>query len=91
MKQYIIERDIPRVGDLGGEQLREAAQKSNEALHDLGPDIQWVQSYVAADKLFCVYLAKDEEIISRHAELSGFPANRVTEIRRVIDPMTAAR
>jgi hypothetical protein len=91
LKQYVVECDMPRVGSFRVRQWREAARKSNEALNGLGPDIQWVRSYVAADKLFCVYRAKDEEIIRRHAELSGFPVDKVTEIRRVIDPMTAAR
>jgi hypothetical protein len=70
--------------------LRQAAAKSNEVLRQLGPDIQWLDSFVAADKTFCVYLAKDEEIIQRHAELSGFPATKVTEIGKMIDAMTAA-
>lgn len=89
MKKYVIEREIPRVGSLTPQQLREAAGKSNDVLAQLGPDIQWQESYVTADKLFCVYLAKDEEVIQRHAELSGFPATKVTEIGRVIDPTTA--
>jgi len=89
MKKYIIERQIPKVGTLEREQLREAAAKSNQALHQLGPDIQWLESFVAADKTFCVYLAKDETIIHRHAELSGFPATKVTEISKTIDPSTA--
>ena len=88
MKRFLIERDIPQVGALEREQLREAAKKSNGALRQLGTDIQWVESFVAADKTFCVYLAKDEEIIRRHAEISGFPATRITEIRNTIDPTT---
>ena len=91
MKKYMIERDIPRVGSLEAEQLRQAAAKSNEVLRQLGPDIQWSESFVAADKTFCVYLAKDESLIHRHAELSGFPATKVTEIRKMIDPTTAAQ
>lgn len=90
MKRYVIEREIPGVGTLEREQLRQAAQKSNSVLHDLGPDIQWVQSYATADKLFCIYLAKNEALIRKHAEISGFPANKITEVRRVIDPTTAA-
>lgn len=89
MKRFLIEREIPQVGTLDRDQLREAAAKSNQVLHDLGPDIQWVQSFVAADKIFCVYLAKDEALVHRHAELSGFPATKVTEIRKAIDPTTA--
>jgi hypothetical protein len=88
MKRFLIERDIPAVGSLEREQLREAAKTSNSALRQLGTDIQWVESFVAADKTFCVYLAKDEEIIRRHAEISGFPATKITEIRKTIDPTT---
>ena len=88
LNKYIIERDIPEVGTLERQQLAEAAAKSNEVLVQLGPDIQWVESYVAADKTFCVYLAKDEEIIRQHAEISGFPATRVTAIGKMIDPTT---
>ena len=90
MKRYLIERDIPDAGTLEREQLKAAAQKSNQVLHQLGPDIQWVQSYVTKDKIFCIYLASDEGIIHRHAEMSGFPATKVTEIGKVIDPTTAA-
>ncbi len=89
MKKYIIERDIPAVGTFEREQLRGAAQQSNKVLAQLGPDIQWVESYVAGDKTFCVYLAKDEAIIHKHAEISGFPATKVTEVRKMIDPTTA--
>ena len=89
MKRFIIERNIPEVGSLEREELREAARKSNEALRQLAPDIQWVQSYVAANKTFCVYYAKDEDIIHKHAELSGFPATKVTEAGKMIDPTTA--
>ena len=90
LKKYIIERELPKVGTLDPEQLREAAAKSNEALRELAPGIRWVESFVAADKTFCVYLAEDESIIRRHAELSGFPANKITEIGKMIDPSTAA-
>jgi hypothetical protein len=88
MKRFVIERDIPKVGTLEREQLRDAARQSNTALRELGPDIQWIESFVAADKTFCVYLAKDEEIIRRHAEISGFPATKITEVRKIIDPTT---
>ncbi|HET6194570.1 MAG TPA: DUF4242 domain-containing protein [Acetobacteraceae bacterium] len=88
LRKFIIERDIPSVGSLEREQLRGAAAKSNAVLTELGPDIQWVESYVAADKTFCVYLAKDEAIIRRHAEISGFPATKITEVRKMIDPTT---
>ena len=89
LKKYIIERELPKVGTLDQEQLREAAAKSNEALSQLAPGIRWVESFVAADKTFCVYLAEDEKIIHRHAELSGFPATKITEIGKMIDPTTA--
>ncbi len=88
MRKFVIEREIPKVGSLNQEQLRQAATKSNEVLRQLGPDIQWLESYVAADKMFCVYLGKDEQIIRRHAELSGFPATKVTEVGKVIDSTT---
>jgi len=88
LRRFVIERDIPKVGGFEREQLRGAAAKSNEALAQLAPDIQWVESYVADDKTFCVYLAKDEDVIRRHAEISGFPATKITEIRKVIDPTT---
>lgn len=90
LRRYIIERDIPEVGTFERDQLRGAAAKSNEVLQELGPDIQWVESFVAGDKTFCVYLAKDEEIILKHAEISGFPATKITEISKTIDPTTAA-
>jgi hypothetical protein len=89
MKRYMIERNIPKVGSLNGEQLKGAAAKSNEALRELGTDVQWITSFVAEDKTFCVYLAKDEEIIKKHAELSGFPANKITELSKSFDPTTA--
>jgi hypothetical protein len=91
LRKFIIERDIPKVGTFEREQLRAAAAKSNEALSQLGPDIQWVESYVANEKTFCVYLATDEAIILRHAEISGFPATTITEVRKMIDPTTAAQ
>ena len=89
MKRYMIERNIPKVGSLNGQQLKGAAAKSNEALRELGPDVQWITSFVSEDKTFCVYLAKDEEIIKKHAEISGFPANKITELSGSIDPTTA--
>ena len=89
LRRFIIERDIPNVGTFEREQLRGAAAKSNEVLRDLGPDIQWIESYVADNKTFCVYLAKDEAIIRKHADISGFPATKITEVRKTIDPTTA--
>jgi hypothetical protein len=89
LRRYIIERDLPAIGSAEREALKAAAAKSNAALKELGPAIQWVESYVAGDKTFCVYLAEDEGIIKKHSEISGFPANKITEIRRTIDPTTA--
>ena len=90
LRKFMIEREIPRVGSFNEKQLADAAAKSNEVLCQIGPsDIQWVHSYVAADKTFCVYLAKDEEAIKRHAEMSGFPATKITEVVEMIDPATA--
>ena len=89
MKKYMIERDIPGVGKMTGEELKGAAATSNAALCQLGPKVQWQQSFVAGDKTFCVYLAESEDVIREHAKLSGFPANKITEITGVIDPATA--
>ncbi|TGQ06604.1 MULTISPECIES: DUF4242 domain-containing protein [unclassified Mesorhizobium] len=89
MQKYIIERDIPKVGTFERAQLRDASKASNAVLAELGPDIQWVESFVTDDKTFCVYLAKDEAIIQRHAKMSGFPATKVTEVKRLFDPTTA--
>jgi Nickel responsive protein SCO4226-like len=89
MKKFVIERDIPAVGSLEREQLRGAAQKSNDVLKDLGTGIQWVQSYVTPDKLFCIYVARDEALVRDHARISGFPATHVYEVKKVIDPTTA--
>ena len=89
MRRFVIERDIPKVGSFEREQLKGAAAKSNEVLAQLAPDVQWIHSYVAGDKTFCIYMAKDEAVIRRHAEMSGFPANKITEVRKMIDPTTA--
>ena len=89
MQKYVIERDIPGVGEFDGPKLCGAARTSNAALDKLGTDVQWVHSYVTGDKTFCVYLAKDEDVIQRHAEISGFPANKITEVQTMIDPTTA--
>ncbi|MFN3745451.1 MAG: DUF4242 domain-containing protein [Hyphomicrobiaceae bacterium] len=90
MRRFIIERDIPSVGIFEREQLREAAKTSNKALAQLAPDIQRVASYAADNKTFCVYLAKDEAVIYKHAEISGFPATVITVVKRTIDPTAAA-
>ncbi len=89
MKRYVIEREIPEVGSFEREQLKGAAAKSNEALAQLAPTIQWVHSYVAANQTFCIYLAENEEVIHKHAEISGFPATRISEIGKMFDPTTA--
>ena len=90
MKKCVIERAIPGVGGMSAEELCGAARTSNEALARLSPRVQWQHSYVADDKTFCVYLAEDEAAIREHAEISGFPANTITEIATVIDPTTGA-
>ena len=89
MKRYVIERDLPGVGSLSGKELQGAAATSNDALAKLAGRAQWVQSFVADDRTFCVYLAEDEDAVQEHARISGFPATKVTEIRDIIDPMTA--
>jgi hypothetical protein len=89
MKRYLIERNIPGVGQLVGQPLKEASATSNAALAQLAGKVQWVHSYVVDDKTFCVYLADEEASVHEHARLSGFPANKVTEVRRIIEPMTA--
>jgi hypothetical protein len=89
MKRYIIERDIPGIGNFSLTELCGAARASNQALATIGPDIQWQHSYVAREKTFCVYLAKSEEEIKKHAELSGIPVSNITEVSQVIDPLTA--
>ena len=90
MRKYLIERALPGIGRAGATQLREAAETSNEALARLAPDVQWVHSFVTDDATLCVYLARDEGLVRRHAELSGFPATRITEVRAMFDPTTAA-
>jgi Protein of unknown function (DUF4242) len=91
MKRYVIERNIPKIGSSEREQFRAAAQKSNGVLEEIGPGIQWVQSFVTADKLYCIYLAEDIALIHRHAERSGFPAHVVSEASRILDPTSAER
>jgi len=89
MKRYVIERDLPGVGGMSREQLKGAAATSNDALAKLSGKAQWLQSFVVADKTFCIYLAESEAAVHEHARLSGFPATKVTEVRAVIDPTTA--
>lgn len=89
MPKFVIERDIAQVGSLSSDQLQAVAQKSCEILRGMGPTIQWVESYVTDDKIYCVYVAPDEEAVRSHAQQGGFPANRISQIRSVIDPTTA--
>ena len=89
MKRYVIERNLPGVGGLNPAQLKDAAATSNGALAKLPGRVQWQHSYVVDDKTFCIYLAEDEAAVQEHARLSGFPANKVTEVRTIIDPTTA--
>jgi hypothetical protein len=89
MKKFVIRRDIHAVGKFDQVKLREAAGVSNAALARLAPDVQWVHSYVTDDATFCIYLARDEAAVRRHAELSGFPASQIAEVRSMFDPSTA--
>ena len=89
MPKYVIERVIPGAGRMSPDDLRSISQRSNRVLSQLGPTIQWVESYVTGDKIYCVYIAPDEETVREHARLGGFPANSVTEVRAMIDPTTA--
>jgi hypothetical protein len=89
MPKYLIEREIPGAGNLSGQELQGISQTSCEVLQKMGPQIQWVQSYVTGDKVYCVYIAPNEELIREHARQGGFPANSVSEIKSIIDPTTA--
>ena len=89
MPKYVIEREIPGAGNLSPEQLNAISQKSCGVLREMGPQIQWVQSYVTDDKVYCVYIAPNEEAVRQHAEMGGFPANRISQVRTMIDPTTA--
>ena len=89
MPKFVIEREIPGLGKMSDAELREVSQKSVGILKQMGPEIQWLQSYVTGDKLYCVYLAPDEATVLEHARRGGFPANRVSAVRRMIDPTTA--
>jgi hypothetical protein len=86
MPQYVIEREIPGVGNLSEAELQEVARKSVGVLKEMGPEIRWLHSYVTGDKVYCVYLAPDEETIREHARRGGFPANRISAVRRLMDP-----
>ena len=89
MPKFVIERDIPEAGKLSPQQLQAISQKSCDVLREMGPRIQWVQSYVTDDRIYCVYIAPDEDTVRKHAQQGGFPANRISQIRSVIDPTTA--
>ena len=89
MPKYVIEREIAGAGKLSRQQLQAISQKSCGVLKQMGPQIQWVQSYVTDDKIYCVYIAPNEEMVREHARQGGFPANRISEIKQVIDPTTA--
>ncbi|MCP5163352.1 MAG: DUF4242 domain-containing protein [Hahellaceae bacterium] len=89
MPKYVIERDLPGAGKLSANDLRGISQKSCVVLEDMGPKIQWLHSYVTDDKVFCVYIAPNEDLIRKHAELGGFPVNAISEVRTIIDPTTA--
>jgi hypothetical protein len=91
MPKFLIERDIPRAGKLSAAELQAISQKSCGVMKGLGPQIQWVQSYVTGDKVYCIYTAPDEEMVREHARQGGFPANRISEITSVIDPTTAEK
>jgi len=89
MPKYVIERELPGAGKLSKAELKAVSEKSVGILRELGPEIQWVQSYVVDDKIFCIYNARDAAIIQRHAECGGFPANKIQKVRAIIDPTTA--
>jgi polyferredoxin len=89
MPKYVIEREIPNAGKLTPEELRAISQKSCAVLRKMGPEIQWVESYVTGDKIYCIYIAPSVEAVHEHATQGGFPANRVSEVTRMIDPTTA--
>jgi hypothetical protein len=89
MPKFVIEREIPGAGALSPEQLQAISQKSCGVLRDMGPRVQWLQSYVTDDKVYCIYIAPDEDAVREHAQRGGFPANRISQVRSVIDPATA--
>ena len=89
MPKFVIEREVPGVGNLSENELRELSRKSVDVLKEMGPEIRWLHSYVTGDKIYCVYLAPDEAAVREHAKKGGFPANRISAVRRLIDPTTA--
>jgi hypothetical protein len=91
MPKFLIEREIPGAGGMPQQQLQAISEKSCSVLRNLGPEIQWVHSYVTGDKIYCVYIAPNEQLVREHARLGGFPANRISEIKSIIDPTTAEK
>ena len=89
MPRFVIEREIPGAGKLSPQELQGVSQKSCSVLRELGPQIQWVQSYVTDDKVYCIYISPDEETIRKHAQMGGFPANKISQVRSIIDPTTS--
>jgi hypothetical protein len=88
MPKYVIERELPGAAQLSAEDLRSISQKSNKVISELGPDIRWLTSYVTDDKIYCVYVAPDKDILEEHARCGGFPANQITKVATIIDPST---
>jgi hypothetical protein len=91
MKKYLIEREVPSIGTLTPEQMRDVSARSNDALRQIGPNIQWIESFVAQNKTFCIYLAENESLIQQHADISGIPVTKITEIGQKIDPTTGSQ
>lgn len=89
MPRYVIERELPNAGKLSQDELHSISEKSCGVISELGPRIQWVESYVTEDKIYCIYIAPDKELLKKHAEMGGFPANRIEQIKNVINPVTA--
>ena len=89
MPKYLVEREIPGAGQMSASDLQAISRRSCEVIKNLGPELQWVESFVTDDKVYCIYIAPDAELIRKHAEQGGFPANRISEIKGIIDPATA--
>jgi len=89
MPKYVIERELPGAGSLSADQIKGISQKSCDILSELGPQIQWLESYVTDDKIYCIYISPNAELITKHAQKGGFPANRISEVREIIDPTSA--
>jgi hypothetical protein len=91
MPKFVIERELPGAGSLSAEQLQAISAKSNSVLNELGPEVRWIQSYVTGDKIYCVYIAPSADLIREHASRGGFPANKISEVKTVIDPTTGEK